>query len=48
MQKVGVRKEDFFADLDKMANDAIASGSPANTRRNPTKEDIIQLYKALY
>ncbi len=48
LEEYGVRKEDFFADLDKMANDAIASGSPANTRRNPTKEDIIQLYKALY
>ena len=41
-------KGDFYANIDKMANDAIASGSPANTRRNPTKEDIVQLYKALF
>ena len=31
-----------------MATDALASGSPANTRRQPTKEDLIELYKSLW
>ncbi|HJC50127.1 MAG TPA: iron-containing alcohol dehydrogenase [Candidatus Anaerostipes avistercoris] len=48
LEEYGVDKGDFYANIDKMANDAIASGSPANTRRNPTKEDIVQLYKALF
>jgi hypothetical protein len=31
-----------------MATDALASGSPANTRRSPSKEEIEELYKALW
>src|SRR5574344_1787850 len=38
----------FFAAIDKMAGDAIASGSPANTIRQVTKEDIVCLYKSLW
>lgn len=44
----GIDKEDFFAHIDKMASDAVASGSPANTRRNPTKEQIVEIYKSLF
>lgn len=44
----GLDREKFFASLDKMATDALASGSPANTRRQPTKEDLIELYKSLW
>lgn len=44
----GVDKEDFFKNIDKMATDAIASGSPANTRRNPNKEEIMDIYKSLF
>jgi len=32
----------------KMAEDAIASGSPANNPRQATKEEIIELYKLAY
>ena len=44
----GVKKEDFFAQLDKMASDALESGSPQNTMRVPTKEDLIGIYKKLF
>ncbi|WP_018249254.1 iron-containing alcohol dehydrogenase [Orenia marismortui] len=44
---LGIDKEEFLAQLDKMANDALASGSPANTYCQPTKSDIIEIYKQL-
>ena len=48
LEQLGVTKEDFFAQLDKMAEDALDSGSPSNTMRTPTKEEIITIYKKLY
>ena len=44
----GIDKEAFFAVIDKMAEDAIASGSPANTRKTVTKEDVVEMYKKLW
>ena len=44
----GIDKEDFFKNIDKMATDAITSGSTANTRRNPNKEEIMDIYKSLF
>jgi len=43
-----VDKADFYDNLDKMANDALGSGSPANTLRQPNKEDLIEIYKKLW
>ena len=40
----GVTKDEFFKQIPKMASDAIASGSPLNTRRTPSKEDLQELY----
>lgn len=48
LEEFGVNKEEFYAQLDKMADDALASGSPDNTRNTPSKDDIIQLYKKLW
>ena len=48
LAELGVAKEDFFAQRDKMASDALESGSPQNTMRIPTKEDLIEIYKKLY
>ena len=48
LAELGVAKEDFFAQLDKMASDALESGSPQNTMRIPSKEDLIEIYKKLY
>ncbi len=41
-------KEEFISYLDKMASDALESGSPQNTMRIPTKEQIIEIYKKLF
>ena len=43
-----INKNEFDDSLDKMANDALESGSPANTFRQPSKEDIIEIYKKLW
>ena len=40
----GIKKDDFFKYIPKMSEDAMASGSPSNTRRNVTKENIMELY----
>lgn len=48
LAKGGFTKDDFFAQLDKMATDALDSGSPANTMKQPSKEDIIAIYKKLF
>lgn len=44
----GVNKDEYFASIEKMAKDALASGSPDNTIRRPNKDDIITLYKNLW
>ncbi len=44
----GISRASFFAQLDKMAEDALASGSPANTRRAPTKEELVEIYRSLW
>lgn len=48
LQEWGVDREKFYDSLDKMATDALASGSPANNPRTPTKEEIIKLYVVCY
>jgi len=41
----GVTRELLDANLDKMASDALASGSPANNPRVPLAGDIVDLYR---
>jgi|TARA_R110001583_G_scaffold50785_2_gene158577 alcohol dehydrogenase class IV len=48
LSEFGVNKEDYFSCLDKMADQAIASGSPGNNPRVASKEEIIQLYKKIW
>ena len=48
LAEYGIRKEQFDSVLDKLAQDAIASGSPANTIKEVTKEDVIRIYKKLW
>lgn len=43
----GIDKEEFLSVIDKMTADALISGSPQNTMREPTKEDIIAIYRSL-
>lgn len=48
LEQYGIDREKFFEVMDKMADDAIASGSPANTIKEIEKEDILNIYKALW
>ena len=44
LRDYGIDQADFFAHIDKMADDALASGSPANTIRPVNKEDECGYY----
>ncbi|MBD9219790.1 MAG: iron-containing alcohol dehydrogenase, partial [Clostridiales bacterium] len=48
LEEYGIDKDKFFEVMDKMATDALASGSPSNTIKEVTKEDILDLYKSLW
>ena len=48
LEKYGINREEFFARMDKMADDALVSGSPANTRKAVTKADILDIYTKLW
>jgi len=44
----GIPREHFFGNLEIMAEQALASGSPGNNPRVPSAEDIIKIYKKLW
>lgn len=44
----GIDRDEFFKVIDKMAYDAMASGSPQNTMREVTEEDVKQIYRYLW
>ena len=48
LEQFGIEKKAFFEVIEKMAHDAMESGSPQNTRRTITQADIEQLYKELW
>lgn len=48
LREYGVSREDYEAAIGKMAADAIASGSPGNTRRPVSEEDCISIYRRIY
>jgi len=47
-KEFGIDKDEFFKQIPKMAEDALISGSPQNTRRIPNKDDLMTLYKKLW
>lgn len=47
-EEFGIEREHFFNNMQTMAEQALASGSPANNPRAPNAEEIIQLYKKLW
>ncbi|MBD2794322.1 iron-containing alcohol dehydrogenase [Xenorhabdus szentirmaii] len=47
-QQFGIEKARFFAVLDIMAQQAEASGSPANNPRVPTAAEMVTIYKQLW
>lgn len=48
LEGFGIDKGKFFEAMDKMADDALDSGSPANTMKEVTKQDILEIYKNLW
>lgn len=48
LKEYGINKEDFDTVVDKMAEDAMDSGSPSNTRKNITKQDLLNIYNKLW
>ena len=44
----GIEREQFFAQLTVMAEQALASGSPNNNPRVPSADEIIEIYKQLW
>lgn len=48
LEEYGIDRKRFESLIDKMADDAMNSGSPSNTIKQITKEDIIAIYKKLY
>ncbi len=47
-EEFGINRKEFFRQIPKMAEDALISGSPRNTRRTPNKDDLVELYKKLW
>ena len=48
LREYGIKEAEFLPAMDKMAEDAIASGSPGNTRKPVSKEDCMHLYRKIY
>jgi alcohol dehydrogenase class IV len=44
----GIQKDQFDKSLEKMAKDALISGSPDNNPRIPTQQEIVELYHKCY
>jgi alcohol dehydrogenase class IV len=44
----GIDKADWDAKIDLMADQALASGSPANNPRVPSKAEIVALYEVVW
>lgn len=47
LKEYGIKEEEFEAVVDKMSSDAMASGSPSNTIKEISKEDLIKIYGRL-
>ena len=48
LEKQGINRSEFFSYIEKMTDDAIASGSPANTIKEVKRTDIIEIYMSLW
>ena len=48
LEEYGISKDVFFQSIPKMAQDAMTSGSPQNTLREVTRQDVEQMYKNLW
>ena len=48
LKEYGINKEEFDEVVDKMAQDAMNSGSPSNTIKDVTKQDLLTIYNKLW
>lgn len=48
LEEYGINREEFFGVIEKMAHDAMESGSPQNTRREIIQADVEQMYRNLW
>ena len=48
LEQYGIDRAEYYSKISKMATDAVASGSPANTVKEVTVDDCIEIYKKLY
>lgn len=48
LKEYGIDKNEFDKVVDKMAQDAMDSGSPSNTIKEVTKEDLVKIYEKLW
>lgn len=48
LKEYGINKEEFYKVMDKMAEDAMNSGSPSNTIKDISKQDLINIYEKLW
>ncbi len=48
LKEYGISKDEFDRVKDKMAQDAMVSGSPSNTIKAVTKEDLLNIYNRLW
>ncbi len=48
LKEYGINQEEFDRVVDKMAGDAMTSGSPGNTIKEVNKEDLINIYHKLW
>nr|WP_307189829.1 hypothetical protein [Geomicrobium sp. JCM 19037] len=47
-QSYGITEEDYMKSREKMAEEALLSGSPGNNPRVPDKKEIVTLYERAY
>ena len=48
MSEYGIDRDTYFENIEKMAKDAYISGSPSNTIKEVTVEDMMALYEKIY
>ena len=48
LKEYEINKDEFYKVMDKMAEDAINSGSPSNTIKDISKQDLINIYEKLW
>lgn len=48
LEQYGIDRDEYYSKILKMSTDAVASGSPANTVKEVTVDDCIEIYKKLY